>query len=67
MTNHVILHCNPSVLNYVKETNLNWWDSSDHDVNEIDIFVNNIPSLDDEELCKHYGLDYDQVNCIELI
>ena len=45
---------------------MNWSNSSDHDVNEIDIFVDNIPSLNDEELCTHYGIDYEKVNCIEV-
>ena len=32
---------------------------------EIDVVVNNIEELDDEELCEHYGINYDLVNCIE--
>ena len=34
---------------------------------ELDVIVDNIEELTDEELCTEYGLNYDQVNCIELI
>ena len=67
MSNHAIIHCQPSVLNYVRQSNMNWSNSSDHDVNEIDIFVDNIPSLNNEEFCSHYGINYDLVNSIEFI
>ena len=41
---------------------------------ELDIYVDDIPyeilrgdyQDPDERLCEHYGIDYDQVNCIEL-
>ena len=43
-----------------------------HGNGEIDVTVpdvdydNNHPIVDpDEQLCDHYGIDYDQVNCIE--
>jgi len=39
---------------------------------ELDVIVDSVPynpshSLQDpdEQLCEHYGFDYDQVNCIE--
>ena len=40
---------------------------------EIDVLVDNIPyeilrgdyQDPDEQLCEHYGIDYNQVNCIE--
>ena len=50
-----------------------WSYSNTHDTDEIDVIVDDIPYevLDgtyqdpDEQLCEHYGLDYDQINCIE--
>ena len=33
----------------------------------IEIIVDDKDIEDDEEVVTHYGLDYDQVNCIELI
>ena len=33
----------------------------------IEIIVDDKDIEDDEEFVTHYGLDYDQVNCIELI
>ena len=41
---------------------------------ELDVIVDDVPyevrdgiyQDPDEQLCEHYGIDYDQVNCIEL-
>ena len=41
---------------------------------ELDVYVDDIPyevvrgdyQDPDEQLCEHYGIDFDQVNCIEL-
>tara|TARA_B100000700_G_C14979486_1_gene825627 strand:- start:1423 stop:1644 length:222 start_codon:yes stop_codon:yes gene_type:complete len=69
----VIIHCKPSVLDYVKEMNLTWNYSPRFGVNEIDVIVPDVEySLDhglsdpDQQLVHHYGIDYEQVNCIEL-
>ena len=43
--------------------------------NEIDLYVDDIPyeivdgvyQDPDEQLCEHYGIDYNQVNCIEAV
>ena len=43
--------------------------------NELDVYVDDVPyeivdgtyQDPDEQLCEHYGIDYDQVNCIELL
>ena len=32
---------------------------------ELDVIVDNIPSLNEEELCDHYDLDYDEVLSID--
>ena len=68
----VILHCQPSLLDYVKEMNLTWWYSHQHGKNEVDVIVPDVDyELDhgladpDEQLCHYYGIDYQQVNCIE--
>ena len=42
--------------------------------NELDVIVDDVPyeivngyyQDPDEQLCEHYGIDYDLVNCIEL-
>ena len=49
-------------LNVINSLGLFFTDTNE----ELDVIVDNIDSLDDEDLCKQYGLDYDQVNCIEL-
>ena len=67
---NVIIHCKPSLLQTIKDLELDYQDMYD----EIDVTipytfdvedVNN--STEDDEFCSHFGLDYDQVNCIELI
>ena len=42
---------------------------------ELDVIVDDVPyevvngyyQDPDEQLCEHYGIDYDQVNCIEAL
>jgi len=71
--NYVLIHCQPSLLDFVKENNMKWTYSPIHGNNEVDIVVDDIPYelLDgtyqdpDEQLCEHYGIDYNQVNMIE--
>ena len=63
------IHCQPSLLDTIKELNLPYVDNYD----EVDV---NIPytlevedvnlANEDDELVKYFGLDYDRVNCIEL-
>ena len=52
------------------------WEYSDvHDHDEIDVIVDDIPyeilrgdyQDPDEQLCEHYGINYEQVNCIEAL
>ena len=71
---NIIIHCQPSMLQTIKELGLNWCYSPRWNQDEIDVTipytfdvedVNN--STEDDEFCSHFGLDYDQVNCIELI
>ena len=71
----VLIHCQPSLLDFIKENNMDWEYSSVHDHDEIDVVVDDIPYevLDgtyqdpDEQLCEHYGIDYNQVNMIEAL
>tara|TARA_R100000700_G_scaffold38835_1_gene50703 strand:+ start:120 stop:326 length:207 start_codon:yes stop_codon:yes gene_type:complete len=67
MTQQVVLHCKPEILE-----NRELLNSSDllisnvTDLGEIDIYVNDLDTIDDEELCLNYGINYDLVNCVEL-
>ena len=67
MTPQVVIHCQPSLKTRCQADELNWKYSLQFGTDELDVFVNNIDELDDEELCSHYGLDYNQVNCMELV
>ena len=69
------IHCKPSLLSTIKELGLDWCYSPITNLDEIDVIIPytsevesiNDKYLDDEEFVSHFGLDYDQVNCIELI
>tara|TARA_Y100000401_G_scaffold96856_1_gene84000 strand:- start:236 stop:427 length:192 start_codon:yes stop_codon:yes gene_type:complete len=63
MVNQVVIHCNQNVKNYIDYIDVEY--TKTHD--EFNVIVNNIDILDDEALCSHYGIIYDDVNCIELI
>ena len=71
----VVIHCQPDYLDKIRELGYNWTYSPIHGNNEIDVMVDDIPYQivdgkyqdPDEQLCEHYGIDYDQVNCIELL
>ena len=73
MSETVLIHCQPDLLDDIKELGLNWTYSPIHGKNEIDVVVDDIPYeiLDgtyqdpDVQLCEHYGINYDLVNCIE--
>ena len=72
----VLIHMQESYLDSIKELGLNYLDVND---NEIDVIVDDVEYKDgnhpdqngiwedpDIQLCNHYGIDYDYVNCIEL-
>jgi len=70
--NQSIIHCNPSGLNDIKETNLTWKYSPKYGKNEIDVIVNSIDYDEtsyivdpDDQLCDHYNINPDIVNCVE--
>ena len=62
---------NPLSLNHLKDLGLNYTKSD----NELDVIVDDVPyevrdgiyQDPDEQLCEHYGIDYNLVNCIEAI
>ena len=69
----VLIHCKPSLEDYLTDNNIPWTFSLQHGMDEIDAVVDDIPYTivdgiyedPDKQLCEHYGIDYDQVNCIE--
>ena len=68
----VLIHCKPEYLDEVKRLGLSYTKSQSHDeidvtVNEIDYVANHYYVDPDEQLCDHYGIEYDYVNCIELV
>tara|TARA_R100000781_G_scaffold31502_1_gene22985 strand:+ start:1554 stop:1829 length:276 start_codon:yes stop_codon:yes gene_type:complete len=72
MNQNVLIHCKPEYLPEIKRLGLDYNISS---INEVDVKVpdreysieNGYYPDPDEQLCEHYGIDYDQVNCIEAI
>ena len=71
MTNYssqlVVVHCKHSMLPMIKELDLNWEYSPRFGSKEVDVYLFDINDINsDEEFVSHWGLDYDQVNCIEL-
>ena len=66
----VLVHMKESALDSIKELDFDYIFNN----GEIDVYVPDVeydPNhgiIDpDEQLCWHYDLDYDQVNCIELV
>ena len=68
---NVIIHCKPSLLPTIKDLELDYQEIYDEvDVTipyTVDVMKVNNSTDDDEEFVNHFGLDYDQINCIELI
>ena len=61
--NNVLIHCKQSVSNYIDHIGVNYTQTPE----EYDVIVDNIDTLDDKEFCEHYGINYEDVNCVELI
>jgi hypothetical protein len=67
----VLIHCKDSATKHLKSLGLKYKESD----GELDVIVNDVPYAvingiyqdPDEQLCEHYGIDYDQVNCIEVL
>ena len=72
MSELALIYCKPNYLDSIKELGLKYIESSN---GEIDVTVSDVPySVEngiyqdpDEQLCEHYGIDYDLVNCIEAV
>ena len=72
MNQSALIHCKPEYLPQVKELGLYYTinaelDEIDVKVDDIDYDSNHYLVDPDEQLCYHYGIDYDQVNCIEAV
>ena len=72
---NIFIHCQPSLLPTIKELGLDWCYSPQHNLDEIDVIIpytSEVESInnqydDEAEFTNHFGLDYEQVNCIQLI
>ena len=64
MSTQVLIHCKESLADSIKQLGLNVI-AKDYDDGDITIQVDN-NDLDDQEFCEYLGLDYEQVNCVEL-
>ena len=68
---NIIIHCKPSLLPTIKDLELDYQELiGEVDVTipyTVDVMKVNNSTEDDAEFVSHYGLDYDQINCIELI
>ena len=72
MTNPVLIHFpnTVDVKNHLKDLNLDYQQLGE----ELDVIVDDVPYTvydgiyqdPDEQLCEHYGIDYELVHCIEL-
>ena len=68
---NVIIHCEPSLLPTIKDLDLSY----EEVIGEVDVIIPytvevmnvNNSTEDDAEFVSHFGLDYEQINCIELI
>ena len=78
MSNLVLIHCQPELKDWLTQNNIEWSYSEQFGSEELDAIVqeveykdgnhpdqNNIWEDPDIQLCNHYGIDYDLVNCIE--
>ena len=68
---NIVIHCQPSLLSTIKDLELDYHEYFDEvDVTipyTLDVMNVNNSTDDDAEFVNHFGLDYEQVNCIELI
>ena len=62
MPNQVIIHCQESLYDSLLDSGLQF----EYNSGEYDVIVNDIKELEDDELCTHYGINYNEdVNCVE--
>ena len=60
---NIIIHCQTSLQPSLFKLGLDY----EYNCGEYDVIVDNIPNLNDEELCTHYGIDYNQIIRIEAL
>ena len=60
MNKQVSIFCQESLHQWLLDSNLFFT----HKDGEFEVIVDDVDELDDEQLCSHYGIDYDQVNSI---
>ena len=66
-----LIHCKLDALTHLQSLGLKY---QEHD-GELDVIVDDVEYTHsdgyyqdpDEQLCEHYGFDYDQVNCMEAL
>ena len=71
MSQHIVIHCQPSLRDFLYKNDFYYV----YNDNEIDVLVDDVPYTvtdgiyqdPDEQLCEHYGINYDEVNCIEAL
>ena len=63
MYNQVSIFCQESMHQWLLDSNLFFT----HKDGEFEVIVDDVASLDDDELCSHYGIDYNQINRIEAL
>ena len=68
---NIIIYCKPSMLSTIEDSGLKYQEYSD-EINVTIPYTSSVDHInqvtdDDAEFVKHFGLDYEQVNCIELI
>ena len=77
MPRTIVVHLQEDYLDSIKELGYDYIIQSN---NEIDVFLEDVEYLDgnhpskngiwedpDIQLCEYYGINYDQVNCIEAV
>ena len=75
MSSKVLIHCIPELINYLIYNGFNPQFSKQFGSEELDVIVDDVPyevhdgiyQDPDEQLCEHYHINYDLVNCIEAI
>ena len=70
--NQVVIHCQPSLTQDLQSLGLEFNFSKEFGAEELDVIVNDVEfdSLTEDPdvlLCDYYGIDYDQVYCIEAL
>ena len=73
-TQQIVIHCQPELLSIIHDNDLDW-SYSETQTNEVDVFIPytkkveqiNNELVEESDFCDYFGLDYNYVNCIELL